>query len=139
MVPILLEIERRNQEQFTVFSGKNFEVDRLKGLNGECDFILSKGQPTRLIKAPVFTLVEAKKQGIDVGLGQCVDQMVGAQLFNQRKQQPIDAIYECVTTGDRWQFLKLKQQELIINPDSFSLVSDLPKILGFFQRVLSHL
>ncbi len=139
VVPILLEIERRNHELFTVFSGKNFEVDRDKGFNGECDFILSKGQPTRLINAPIFTLVEAKKQDIDIGLGQCVAQMVGAQIFNQRKQQPIESIYGCVTTGDRWQFLKLKQQELIINPDILFLASDLPDILGFFQLVLSYL
>ena len=139
VVPILMDIERRNHDRFTIFSGKNFDVDRSKGLNGECDFILSKGQPTRLIQAPIFALVEAKKQDIDIGLGQCVAQMIGAQLFNQRKNQPIDTIYGCVTTGDRWQFLKLEKQELMIDRLEYSLANNLPDILGFFQLVLAHL
>ena len=139
VVPILMDIERRNRDQFTIFSGKNFDVDRSKGLNGECDFILSKGQPTRLIQAPIFALVEAKKQDIDIGLGQCVAQMIGAQLFNQRKHQPIDRIYGCVTTGDRWQFLKLEKQDLMIDRLEYSLANNLPDILGFFQLVLAHL
>ena len=134
-----MDIERRNHDRFTIFSGKSFDVDRSKGLNGECDFILSKGQPTRLIQAPIFALVEAKKQDIDIGLGQCVAQMIGAQLFNQRKHQPINVIYGCVTTGDRWQFLKLEQQELIIDRIEHSLANNLPDILGFFQLVLASL
>ena len=108
VVPILIDIERRYHDRFTIFSGKRFDVDRSKGLNGECDFILSKGQPTRLIQAPISALVKAKKHDIDIGLGQCVAQMIGAQLFNQRKHQPINVTYGCVTTGDRWQFLKLE-------------------------------
>ena len=139
VVPVLIDIERRNHDRFTIFSGKSFDVDRSKGLNGECDFILSKGQPTRLIQAPIFALVEAKKQDIDIGLGQCVAQMIGAQLFNQRKHQPINVIYGCVTTGDRWQFLKLEQQELMIDRIEYSLANNLPDILGFFQLVLTSL
>jgi hypothetical protein len=138
VVPILVEVERRNLNQFTIFSGKSLDIDRAKGLNGECDFILSKGPPSRLIQAPIVPLVEAKKQDIDLGLGQCVAQMVGAQLFNQRKQQPINQIYGCVTTGDRWQFLQLQAQTLSIDQHEYALSSQLSDILGIFQTILEQ-
>ena len=65
--------------------------------------------------------------------------MIGAQLYNQRKHQPINVIYGCVTTGDRWQFLKLEQQELMIDRIEYSLANNLSDILGFFQLVLASL
>jgi hypothetical protein len=138
VVPILLDVERRNLDRFTIFSGKNLDINREKGLNGECDFILSKGKPSRLIQAPIFSLVEAKKQDIDLGLGQCVAQLVGARLFNQHKKQPIDSMYGCVTTGDRWQFLQLQQSDIVLDNRVYSLDNHLPDILGIFQFILDQ-
>ncbi len=138
VVPILLDVERRNLDRFTIFSGKNLDINREKGLNGECDFILSKGKPSRLLQAPIFSLVEAKKQDIELGLGQCVAQLVGARLFNQHKKQPIDMMYGCVTTGDRWQFLQLQQSDILLDDREYSLVNNLPDILGIFQFILDQ-
>jgi hypothetical protein len=135
VVPILLELERRNPNQLMIYSGKSLDVDKNSGLNGECDFILSRGEATRVIQAPIFSLVEAKKQDIDLGLGQCAAQMLGARLFNQQRDQPIDSIYGCVTTGEVWQFLKLEQQQLMIDIRLYFL-TELELVLGILQAIL---
>jgi hypothetical protein len=138
VVPILLELERRNPGQFMIFSGKSLDVDKNQGLNGECDFLLSKGEPTRILQAPVFSIVEAKRQDIDLGLGQCAAQMVGADLFNQKKGSTIPTIYGCVTTADRWQFLQLQHQQLAIDRKIYSYPNELETILSIFQSILDQ-
>ena len=135
IAPILLELERRNPNQFMIYSGKSMDVDKSKGLNGECDFILSKGEATRVIQAPIISLVEAKKQDIDLGLGECVAQMIGATLFNQQKENNVQIIYGCVTTGEVWQFLKLNNPHLTIDSHLYFL-TELEIILGIFQTIL---
>ena len=62
VVPILMELSSRNPDRFTIYSGKQMDVDKERGLNGECDFILSKGKSSRVIHAPVISLVEAKNK-----------------------------------------------------------------------------
>jgi hypothetical protein len=138
VAPILLEIERRNPGQFVVFSGKLLDIDKDKGLNGECDFILSKGDATRILQAPIFSILEAKKQDIEIGLGQCVAQVVGASMFNQRKGNPISTLYGCVTTAERWQFFSLNQQELSIDRRIYTYPDHLDTILGIFQLILDQ-
>jgi len=97
IAPILIELRKRNNNQFSIYSGERLDVDQSKGLIGECDFILTKGEMKRTIQKPIFALVEAKKYDIDLGLGQCVAQMVGSQIFNKGE---INTIYGCVTTGE---------------------------------------
>jgi hypothetical protein len=72
IAPILLELERRNEDKFAIFSGERLDVDNEHGLKGECDFILSKGPVSSTIQVPIFALVEAKKNDIKEGLGQCI-------------------------------------------------------------------
>jgi len=107
IVPILIEMEKKNSKLFSIYSGERLDVDEVKGLNGECDFILSKGPISTIIQAPIFSIVEAKKNDIKSGLGQCVAQMIGAKMFNEKEGNPIESIYGCVTTGEDWQFMQL--------------------------------
>jgi len=85
ITPILLEVRRIFPNRIGYFSGNTFNVDESKGLTGACDFILSASSNQSLVTAPVLTLVEAKDNDIRIGLGQCVAQMVAAQIFNARK------------------------------------------------------
>src|SRR5258708_754797 len=65
--PILAEIWAGNKTKYKIVSGENLLADKAKGLNGECDFIFSK-EPEKLhLTAPIFTLVEAKKDKIAEG------------------------------------------------------------------------
>lgn len=46
-----------------------------------------------------MTLVEAKNQNINSGLGLCGAKMVAAQIYNTINNQAVKSIYGCVTTG----------------------------------------
>ena len=67
--PILVELLRLADNQIQLFSGEEFNVDRERGLNGFCDFLLSRSTISSIIQAPIVMLVEAKKGELDVGLG----------------------------------------------------------------------
>lgn len=136
IAPILLEMMDKNQRAFTLFSGEMLDVDGEQGLNGECDFILSKSRQAYSIQAPIFALVEAKQHIIENSLGQCAAQMVGARLFNQLENQPLETIFGCVSTGEIWQFLKLEQQMIIIDEKRYFL-DNLELLLGVLQKIIN--
>lgn len=77
----------------------SFDVDPASGLNGTCDFIVSRAPEQLLIRAPVLAVVEAKNDNIKGGLPQCIAEMVAAQVFNAREENAIYAVYGVVTTG----------------------------------------
>ena len=135
IAPILIELERRNQNKLSIFSGENLDVDSENGLRGECDFILSKGSISLTMQTPIISLVEAKKSDIKAGLGQCVAQMLGAQKFNQIEDNAIPIIYGCVTTGEDWQFLSLQDSQISVDAQRY-YVNELGKVLGIFQSIL---
>jgi hypothetical protein len=137
VAPILLEMERINDQKFAIYSGKNLDADKDRGLTGECDFILSKGAISYTLETPIFALVEAKKNDVESGLGKCIAQMYGAQLVNLKNpNQQIDTIYGCVTTGERWQFLKLFGQVVSIDSDRY-YINEIERIIGCLQSILS--
>ncbi len=129
IAPILVDLRRQLNEHISLFSGVDFTVDETKGLNGTCDFIITQSPEILIVTAPVITVVEAKKENINAGLGQCAAEMVAAQIFNQQTAIEIKAIYGAVTTGSIWQFLKLEGQILTIDLSEYYL-KDVNKILG---------
>lgn len=133
ILPILLEIRRRNNYQISLFSGTNFDVDVNKGLNGYCDFIISHSKEQLLINAPVIIIIEAKNENIKNGLGQCAAAMLAAQIFNQQQNNDIPTIYGAVTTGDIWKFLKLEANDLFIDLNNY-YIKELGKILGILSQ-----
>ncbi len=136
IMPILLETLEKSNYNFTLFSGENLEGDSTRGLNGECDFILSKGKKSYSIQAPIFALVEAKQNIIENSLGQCVAQMVGAELFNQAEGSETSQIYGCVSNGIEWQFLRLQHKVLTID-DKVYFFNEINLILGVLQKIVS--
>jgi hypothetical protein len=71
-------------------------------LVGECDFILSAAPPVPALRAPLVTIVEAKRNEVESGVWQCIAQMVGAREFNQQSGGGPEAIYDCVTNAETW-------------------------------------
>ena len=98
-----------------IFSGQRLDVDPARGLVGECDFLLSLGNPLPRFRAPIVALVEAKNHDIDLGMGQCIAQMVAAREFNKRNQTGVGVVHGCVTTGENWQFLRLDGPNVIVD------------------------
>ena len=134
ITPVLLEIWRQAQAQISLFSGTEFTVDEARGLTGYCDYILSRSKEQLTINAPVVMIVEAKNENIKGGLGQCVAEMIAAQLFNEREGNAIDTIYGAVTTGEIWKFLKLVGAVASIDLSDYYIVRDVPKILGILWQ-----
>ena len=135
IAPILFEIKKQSQEPISLFSGKEFNVDIEKGLTGFCDFLISRSPEQLLIEAPVFAVVEAKNDNIQSGLGQCMAEMLAAQLFNERKGNEVKIIYGAVTTGSIWKFMRLEGQVIEIDLNEYFL-SNVGKILGIFRSGL---
>ena len=129
IAPILVDLRRQLNEKISLFSGVDFTVDETKGLNGTCDFIITQSPEILIVTSPVITVVEAKKENINAGLGQCAAEMVAAQIFNQQAAIEIKTIYGAVTTGSIWQFMKLEGQILTIDLSEYYL-KDVNKILG---------
>ncbi len=109
ITPILLEVWRILEKQIGIFSGEDFDVDSSVGLNGRCDFLLSRSPKLIEIDAPAVVIVEAKKADLRTGIGQCVAEMVAAQRFNKAKNKSVNTIYGTVTSGTQWRFMKLEE------------------------------
>jgi len=135
IVPILLEIRRKLNYQISLFSGIEFNVDPGKGLNGFCDFLMSNSQEQLFISSPILTIVEAKNDNLKAGLGQCIAEMVAAQLFNQQEGNEISIIYGAVTTGTVWQFLKLENKVVSIDLTEY-FIRDIQKIIGILIKAM---
>jgi hypothetical protein len=134
VAPILLAARELTNDRFGIFSGQRLDVDAAKGLVGECDFILAIGPALPPLHAPVMTVVEAKKNDIEMGLGQCIAQMVAARRFNEAAGQTHSTVYGCVTTGEDWQFLRLADQVALMDRPRYYL-DNVSGILGVIRAI----
>jgi hypothetical protein len=136
IMPVLIELRRHFNYQISVFSGSEFNVDAEKGLEGRCDFILSRSPEQYDITSPVMTIVEAKNESIKSGLGQCIATMIAAQLFNQQQGTVPESIYGAVTTGTDWKFLKLCDRTAFIDLSDY-YIKEIDQILGILAKTLN--
>ena len=132
IAPILGEVRTQLQPSISLFSGTEFNVDPSRGLQGFCDFILSKSSEQVDITAPVMTITEAKNESIRSGLGQCLAEMFAAQIFNQQHNQSVKRIYGVVTTGSLWRFLILEDNMAYIDQPEY-FIGNVDKILGILM------
>jgi hypothetical protein len=72
-----------------------------------------------------------------LGLGQCIAEMVAAQLFNVSKGKAIPAIYGSVTSGRLWQFLKLEGRDVTIDVNEYQ-VTPVERILGILKWMVDN-
>ena len=135
VAPVLMEAYRRNQPEIGFFSGVDFTVDDKQGLSGVCDFLFTRSREHSVIVSPVLAVVEAKKEDLKPGLGQCIAELVAARLFNERKGKEIAEIYGVVTTGTNWQFLKLSGQTVFLDREERYL-NGASRILGILFEIL---
>jgi hypothetical protein len=134
VAPILLAARELCADKFAIFSGQRFDVAPEEGLAGECDFILALSPAVPPLHAPVMTLVEAKKNDIEIGLGQCIAQMIAARRFNEAAGQVDFPIFGCVTTGETWQFLRLADTIALLDKNRYYL-DNLTAILGILRMI----
>jgi hypothetical protein len=132
--PILAEAKRRSPGPVMVAPGVTFDVDKSRGLTGVCDYLLARSREVFFVKGPVFAAVEAKKEDIVGGLGQCAAEMVAIRIFNEREKTVLPAVFGCVTSGNLWRFLKLEADTLFIDKVEYYL-RDVPKLLGILVHI----
>lgn len=135
IAPVLLELRRALGQSFSLFSGVEWAADASRGLNGSCDFIITKGESQYVLGAPYVAIAEAKNDIIRTGLGQCIAAMVAAQLCNQQARSPITTVYGVVSTGSAWKFLRLRGSDLTIDVPEY-YIDNLPKIMGVLKQIV---
>jgi len=135
VAPILADL-KLDLEDISFFSGIEFNVDKQAGLTGRCDFIISKSKEQYSLNAPIIVIVEAKNDNIKSGIGQCGAEMVAAQRFNQQKNQPIEVMHGCITTGTNWKFLRLVGADFYIDTTEYYIQS-LEQIMAIFAAIAS--
>lgn len=134
--PILTEITEKNNYKISLYSGAILNADETRGLNGECDFILGSGLQDFEIETPLFCMIEAEDNDIEKNIPQCIAQMEGARIYNEKDGKPTPIMYGAVTTGTEWQFLKLENNICWIDLTRY-YINDLPALLGALQAVIN--
>ena len=82
-------------------------------------------------------VVEAKKNDIELGLGQCAAQMIAARMYNERRKRRVRSLFGCVTTGETWQLTKLQDQEFTVHDERY-YIKDLDQVLWMLTTILKE-
>ncbi|HHC24682.1 MAG TPA: hypothetical protein ENK58_04600 [Desulfobacterales bacterium] len=135
IAPILFELKERNEDKITLLSGEYLDIDPQQGLNGECDFILTKTPYSTTLESPVFCVVEAKQHILENSLGQGVAQMVGAREFNRVEGTAVETIFGAVTSGEVWQFLKLSDSTIYTDRQRY-FIENPARLSGILQSIV---
>jgi hypothetical protein len=133
--PILLDIVKHFKEDICLFSGEDLSVSQGDDLAGECDFFFALHPPKPYIDLPIISLVEAKDEDMEYGLGQCAAQVYGAYLYNKAEGKEVPILYGCATTGTDWQFFRLENNIFYVHNKE---MTDLPQILGTWHWILNY-
>lgn len=75
IAPILMAVTELSPKPLGLFSGVTFDVDSERGLTGVCDYLLSPSDDLFFPSSPIVSVVEAKKESIPLGLGQCLAEL----------------------------------------------------------------
>ncbi len=134
----LIEIRKIFDRKISFFSGVEFNVDKARGLNGFCDFLISCSPEQLFVKAPVIALVEAKNENMMNGIGQCIAEMVAAQQFNAQEEECLAAVHGAVTTGIFWKFMKLSGNTVHLDLKDYSLDDSPGRIIGILAAMIEQ-
>ncbi len=123
--PIIREVADNNN--LSVWSHAPFNVDESKKLIGIPDYLIgSRDIDDVSFKSPVVCLGEAKQEKFKEAWGQVVSEMYAAQIANNNKEVPI---YGLVSTAKTWEFARLKNDFLTIDPKCYTIPLDLQSML----------
>ena len=136
IAPVLSEVRRQLANAISLFSGIELNVDSDQGLRGECDFLLCQSPHQLVLEAPVVSVVEAKKENIPRGVGQCLAEMVAARIFNQQQHREVATIYGVVTTGSIWKFLRIVDSTAYIDVTEY-YINDVERIVGIIVSMFT--
>ena len=133
--PLLTEAKRRAAGPVHVFPGMAFDADKARGLNGSCDYIISRSDEFYYLRSPLAAVVEAKREDLIAGLGQCAAAMIGMRIFNERDGTPFPALYGCVSSGTNWRFLRLEGDVLFIDRREY-YIAEAAILIGILVQIM---
>lgn len=122
---------------FGLFSGVEFDVDSSRGLNGFCDFLLTRSPLQSVLTAPVMAIALAKNDNLRNGLGQCIAAMVAAREFNAKSATDVRVVHGLVTTGSAWKFLRLADAAVTLDVEEY-FIAELGRIMGILAHILKN-
>ncbi|MBF0228077.1 MAG: hypothetical protein HQK63_00550 [Desulfamplus sp.] len=134
---VLLELKKKLNDEISLFSGINLDIDKDRELNGFCDYIISKSPEQFYLNSPVVAVVEAKNEQITSGLGQRISEMIASKMFNDREGKGIQKIYGAVTTGNTWKFLKYENNIAYIDKLEY-YITNISKIVGILVKMVQQ-
>lgn len=123
--PIIREIYKYYSNEAALWVQKSFSVDGT--LNGTPDYMLSRKSSLgkTILETPIVLLVEAKRNDFEQGWGQCLAELVAADLLNGGSRP----VYGIVTDGKLWEFGRLSHQVFTKNTASYT-ITDLEKLFS---------
>ncbi len=138
IAPLLVELWARYEDRVNMYSGSEFVADEAAKLSGYCDFLLGLGQQLPIPRAPQVVVIEAKKDDLMDGYGQCIAGMVGLQRFNRTAKRNRPFVYGGVTTGGLWRLMKLEGTTLTYDKNEFATKSP-DELLGALVAMIESL
>jgi hypothetical protein len=133
--PLLMEAKRRAAGPVHVFPGMAFDGDKTRGLNGYCDYLIARSDEYYYLRSPLAAVVEAKREDLIPGLGQCAAAMLGIRIFNERDGTAFPVLHGCVSSGTNWRFLRLEGDVLSIDRHEYYL-GDAGLLLGILVQIM---
>ncbi len=131
--PILMEVVQWFQNNVTLFSGEEININSNDDLAGPCDFFFGLYPLSPYLDTPIISIAEAKDEDLEWGIAQCAAQLYAAHLLNQQEGKELPVLYGCATDGVEWQFLKFENGTFYIEPRP---ITDLPQILGTWYWII---
>ena len=126
LIANILNMVQRNYT-LQIWSHVSFNVSEEEGLVGVPDFLIAPvSKIDTIFELPVICVAEANKENLNEGWAQTLAEMIAAQRFNQNEER---TIYGIVTTGELWQFGKLKAHLLTRDIVAYSASENLQKLL----------
>ena len=136
VAPFLMELRRMANHRFGIFSGYELDVDAALGLNGVCDFMLTREHFMYILRAPILTIAEAKNDNVHNGFGQCIATMHAAAVYNERAGQP-GPVYGVSTTGVQWKFFRLENGVLTLDVPDYVFPHHVGQVAAMFLRIVN--
>jgi len=136
IAPFLLDLWTSAGNTFGLFSGYELSIDSERGLNGVCDFLLSRGHFLYLLRAPVLAVVEAKNDNVNSGFGQCIATMLAARMFNEKSGRN-GPVYGLSTTGAQWKFFRLDGDVLTLDRADYNFPGDIGLVAAALLRIVA--
>ena len=104
-------------------------------LSGVPDYIFGTKSPLgkKVLGTPLVLIVEAKKNDFEQGWGQCLAELVAAQIINRETAKPV---YGIVTDGLLWRIGKLTEKVFVQDTGKYTTDST-AQLFGAIDFVLA--